>query len=83
MSLADAPAAEARAVLELNRQQLRALVEASSAAANTRRVPRSATFRWLSSRLNAGEVVTGVVTALIFRRTFWRQLLAGFLQRIA
>lgn len=82
MNYADTSAAEAREVLELNRQQLRALVEACSVAANTR-VPRSATFRWLSTHLNTRAVVTGAVTALIFRRTFWRQLLAAFVQRIA
>ena len=81
MTPAQTRAAEARQILEQNRVQLRATVQANPAP--ERQFPRSATFRWLARRLTPGALASSALTALLFRRPLLRQLLGGVLRRSA
>jgi hypothetical protein len=70
----------ARLTLEQNREELRAAF-AAPACASGQAFPRSATFRWLTSHLNARSLASAALAALMVRRTVPVQLLGGWLRR--
>lgn len=82
MQAADSRARGAQLTLEQNREELRA-VFAESTARVGRDFPRSATFRWLTSHLNARSLASTALAALMVRPSLLVRLLGGWLRRNA
>ncbi len=80
MQPADARAREAQLILAQNREELRTAFSTPRAA---RGFPRSATFRWLTSHLNARSLASTALTAVLLRPGAVGQLLGGWLRRKA
>jgi hypothetical protein len=79
---ADSRARGAQLTLEQNRAELRAVFAATNPGVG-RGFPRSATFRWLTSHLNARSVASAALAALMARPMWAWQLLGGWLRRNA
>ena len=82
IQVADSRARGAQLALEQNREELRA-VFAETTPGVRRGFPRSATFRWLTSHLNARSVASTALAALMVRPTWALRLLGGWLRRNA
>jgi hypothetical protein len=79
IEVADSRARGAQLALERNREELRA-VFAETTPGVGRGFPRSATFRWLTSHLNARSVASTALAALMVRPTWALRLLGGWLR---
>jgi uncharacterized membrane protein YeiH len=79
---ADSRARGAQLTLEQNRAELRAVFAAKTAGVGGG-FPRSATFRWLTSHLNARSLASTALAALMVRSMWAWQLLGGWLRRSA
>jgi hypothetical protein len=79
---ADSRARGAQLTLEQNRAELRAVFAATNPGVG-RGFPRSATFRWLTSHLNARSAASAALAALMARPMWAWQLLGGWLRRNA
>jgi hypothetical protein len=73
----DSRARGAQLILEHNREELRAVFAASPPRVG-REFPRSATFRWMASHLNARALAATALAALMARPTLLVQLLGGW-----
>jgi hypothetical protein len=82
IAVADSRARGAQLTLEQNREELRA-VFAETTPGVRRGFPRSATFRWLTSHLNARSLASTALAALMVRPMWALQLLGGWLRRNA
>ena len=82
MQAADNRARGAQLTLEQNRAELRAVFAATNPGVG-RGFPRSATFRWLTSHLNARSLASTALAALMVRPIWALQLLGGWLRRNA
>jgi hypothetical protein len=78
---ADSRARGAQLTLEQNREELRAVFAETPRA--ERGFPRSATFRWLTSHLNARSLASSALAALMVRPIWVVRLLGGWLRRNA
>ena len=82
IAVADSRARGAQLTLEQNRAELRAVFAATNPGMG-RGFPRSATFRWLTSHLNARSLASTALAALMVRPIWALQLLGGWLRRNA
>ena len=82
IAVADSRARGAQLTLEQNRAELRAVFAATNPGVG-RGFPRSATFRWLTSHLNARSLASTALAALMVRPMWAWQLLGGWLRRSA
>jgi hypothetical protein len=78
----DTRAREAQVVLAQNREELRSVFADAGARAGSG-FPRSATFRWLTSHLNARSLASTALAAVLVRPGLVAQLLGGWLRRKA
>jgi hypothetical protein len=79
MQAADSRARGAQLALEQNREELRAVCADTNSRVG-QRFPRSATFRWLSSHLNARSLASTVLAGLMVRPILLARLLGGWLR---
>jgi hypothetical protein len=80
MQRTDSRARGAQLTLEQNREELRAAF-ADTNSRLRQGFPRSATFRWLTSHLNARSLASTALAGLMVRPTLLLQLLGGWLRR--
>jgi hypothetical protein len=74
----DARAEAALLTMQRNREQL--LAAYAPAAEKPDQFPRSATFRWLTSHLTGGSVVSTLLSAAVFRSS-WLHILGRLVGR--
>ncbi len=82
MQAADSRTRGAQLTLEQNREELRALFADTNSRVR-HGFPRSATFHWLTSHLNARSLASTALAGLMARPTWLVQLLGGWLRRRA